>query len=76
MIRTINLQNADNAMKFVLAISKLDIVIDAYRDHYVVDAKSIMGLLSLGLSRPLNVEVRTEDPKILDRFNEICNMFE
>ena len=47
--------------KFVSTISKIDIDFDIVHDRYIIDAKSIMGIFSLDLSRPLKLNIHTED---------------
>ena len=57
------LLNSINDIKnFVNIVSKYDYDIDLISGRYVVDAKSIMGIFSLYLSKPIKVEVYTDDP--------------
>ena len=52
-----------NAVKdFVNIVSKYDFDVDLTSGRYVVDAKSIMGIFSLDLSKPIKVEVHAENP--------------
>ncbi len=65
--------NSINAVKdFVNIVSKYDFDVDLTSGRYVVDAKSIMGIFSLNLSKPIKVEVHSDDCddflKELDRF--------
>ena len=54
--------NSINDVKnFVNIVSKYDFDIDLISDRYVVDAKSIMGIFSLDLTKPIKVEVHTDD---------------
>ena len=54
--------NSINDVKnFVNIVSKYDFDIDLISDRYVVDAKSIMGIFSLDLTKPIKVEVHTEN---------------
>ncbi len=46
---------ADEVKAFVDAASKCDFDIDIYYNHYVVDAKSILGVLGLDLTKTLTV---------------------
>ena len=41
---------------FVNAATKCDFDVDIYYNRYVVDAKSILGVFGLDLTRPLTVE--------------------
>ena len=46
---------------FVNAATKCDFDIDIYYNRYVVDAKSILGVIGLDLTKPLTVEYRGYD---------------
>lgn len=46
---------------FVNIVSKYDFDIDLVSGRYVVDAKSIMGIFSLDLTKPIQVELHTDD---------------
>ena len=46
---------------FVNIVSKYDFDIDLVSGRYVVDAKSIMGIFSLDLTKPIQVDFHTED---------------
>ena len=60
------MQDAD---KFNKLCSKFDCDMDLQSGKYYVDAKSIMGIFSLGLSKPLILNAGTEDEqKIKETF--------
>ena len=42
-------------------ISKFDYDFDLVSGRYVVDAKSIMGIFSLDLSKPIDLNIHTEE---------------
>lgn len=46
---------------FVDAATKCDFDVDIYYNRYVVDAKSILGVFGLDLTKPLTVEYRGYD---------------
>lgn len=46
---------------FVNAINDFDFDLDLVSGRYVVDAKSIMGIFSLDLSRPITLRVFSDD---------------
>ena len=56
----ISLQMASQVKNFVSIVQKYSYDIDLRSDRYVVDAKSILGIFSLDLSKPLNVEIHAE----------------
>lgn len=49
----ISLPDVESVKCFVNAVKRFDCDIDIVSDRYVVDAKSIMGIFSLDLSKPL-----------------------
>ena len=62
-MKTFNLSlNCINDVKdFVNIVTKYDFDIDLTSGRYVVDAKSIMGIFSLDLSKPIKVEIHSDD---------------
>ena len=57
------LLNTINDVKFfVNAVSKYDYDVDLISGRYAIDAKSIMGIFSLDLSKPITVQAHTDDP--------------
>lgn len=57
----ISLNSIDKVKSFVNDLSKFDVDFDLVSGRYVIDAKSIMGLFSLDLSKPVRVEVHGTD---------------
>ena len=51
------LDTVDKVKGFVNTVAPLEGDIDLGSDRYVVDAKSIMGIFSLDLSKPLKLEI-------------------
>lgn len=56
----ISLNSIDKVKAFVNEISKFDCDFDLVSGRYVIDAKSIMGIFSLDLSKPINLNVHAE----------------
>lgn len=56
----ISLNSIDKVKTFVNDISKFNFDFDLVSGRYVIDAKSIMGIFSLDLSRPINLNIHTE----------------
>ena len=56
-----SLQMASSVKEFVNIVQKYAFEIDLRCDRYVVDAKSILGIFSLDLSKPINVEIHSDD---------------
>ena len=62
-MKTFNLLlNSINDVKdFVNIVSKYDFDVDLTSGRYIVDAKSIMGIFSLDLTKPIKVEVHDDN---------------
>jgi phosphotransferase system HPr-like phosphotransfer protein len=56
----ISLNSIDKVKNFVNAISKFDYDFDLVSGRYVIDAKSIMGIFSLDLSKPIDLNIHTD----------------
>ena len=57
----IRLDSIDKVKSFVNIITKYDSDFDLISGRYVIDAKSIMGIFSLDLSRPIELAIHTDD---------------
>jgi len=55
------LRSINDVKDFVNIVNKYDFDVDLTSGRYVVDAKSIMGIFSLDLSKPIRVDVHAED---------------
>ncbi len=53
----ISLNSIDKVKSFVNAITKFDFDFDLVSGRYVIDAKSIMGIFSLDLSKPIELNI-------------------
>ena len=64
----ISLNSIDKVKSFVNDISKFNRDFDLVSGRYVIDAKSIMGIFSLDLSKPITLSVHsdTETEEILE----------
>lgn len=58
---TVNINSIDKVKRFVSAITSFDNDFDLVCDRYVIDAKSIMGIFSLDLSKPIDLNIHAED---------------
>ncbi|MCI5891781.1 MAG: HPr family phosphocarrier protein [Clostridiales bacterium] len=58
---TISLAAINDVKNFVNIVTKYDFDVDLISGKYVVDAKSIMGIFSLDLSKPIDVQVHSDD---------------
>ena len=57
----ISLNSIDKVKSFVNDITKFDYDFDLVSGRYVIDAKSIMGIFSLDLSKPIDLNVHAQD---------------
>ena len=57
----ISLNSIDKVKSFVNEITKFDNDFDLVSGRYVIDAKSIMGIFSLDLSKPIELNIHAED---------------
>ena len=57
----ISLNSIDKVKAFVNEISKFDCDFDLVSGRYVIDAKSIMGIFSLDISKPIDLNIHHAD---------------
>ena len=57
----ISLNSIDKVKSFVNDLTKFDVDFDLVSGRYVIDAKSIMGIFSLDLSKPIDLNIHSEN---------------
>ena len=57
----ISLNSIDKVKSFVNDLTKFDVDFDLVSGRYVIDAKSIMGIFSLDLSKPIDLAIHAEN---------------
>ncbi len=62
----IMLGSINEVKNFVNMVNKYDCDVDLISGRYVVDAKSIMGIFSLDLAKPIKVEVHSDNAAELE----------
>ena len=68
----ISLNSIDRVKNFVAITTKFDTDIDLVSGRYVIDAKSIMGIFSLDLSKPIILRIYEDvEEKATDIINEL-----
>ena len=60
----ISLNSIDKVKKFVNTIARYDNDFDLVSGRYVIDAKSIMGIFSLDLSKPIDLNIHAEGEEV------------
>ena len=66
-MKTLNivLNSIVDVKNFVNIVNKYDFEVDLASGRYVVDAKSIMGIFSLDLGKPILAEIHTDSPEAI-----------
>ena len=73
-LRRFSILNSIGKVKsFVNAITQFDFDFDLISGRYVIDAKSIMGIFSLDLSKPIELAIHTETG--LDEIMEVLKPY-
>ena len=62
----ISLNSIDKVKSFVNDITRFENDFDLVSGRYVIDAKSIMGILSLDLSKPITLNIYSDDDAIIE----------
>ena len=60
----ISLNSIDKVKSFVNQITKFDYDFDLVSGRYVIDAKSIMGIFSLDLSKPIELAIHAGEEEL------------
>ena len=69
----ISLNSIDKVKSFVNDITKFENDFDLVSGRYVIDAKSIMGIFSLDLSKPIDLNIHAEEN--IDSILEILKQY-
>ena len=68
--KSVLINTIDNVKKLCAAASNTEYDIDLISGRYVIDAKSIMGIFSLNLTKRLDIRVHTDDEVAANEFFE------
>ena len=71
----IKLNSLEKVKRFVDEVTTFECDVDVLYRRYILDAKSIMALLSADLTEPLKVMIHTDDYDELKLFNEFMEDF-
>ena len=66
---SIMLNSIDKVKAFVNTLTKFDCDFDLISGRYVIDAKSIMGIFSLDLSKPIDLNIHAEGANLDEVLN-------
>lgn len=71
----IKLNSLEKVKRFVNEVTTFDCDVDVLYRRYILDAKSIMALLSADLTESLKVMIHTDDYEELKRFYDMMEDF-
>ncbi|SFB24732.1 PTS HPr component phosphorylation site [Acetitomaculum ruminis DSM 5522] len=68
----VSLKSIDDVKKFVNTLTFFDCDFDLISGRYVIDAKSIMGIFSLDLSKPIELHIHQDGDcsSIIEKLND------
>ncbi|TQI66436.1 HPr family phosphocarrier protein [Clostridium sp. KNHs216] len=64
------LDSIEKVKKFTSSISNEEVDFEIIEGMHIVDAKSIMGIFSIDLSKPLQLNIHSDDQKILNKIKD------
>ena len=62
----ISLNSIDKVKTFVNEINRFEAEFDLVSGRYVIDAKSIMGIFSLDISKPIDLNIHTDGEQLYE----------
>lgn len=66
----VNLETPDKVQNFVKLITSLDSQFDLVSDNHILDARSLMGIFTLNLSKPILLRIYSDDKLIEESLHE------
>lgn len=66
----VDLSSIDRVKKFANTLLNFDGDFDLVSDRYIVDGKSIMGIFSLDLSKPISLKISNDTQEVLSALEE------
>lgn len=64
---TVHLKSINDVKEFVRIVNEFPYDVDLASGRYIVDAKSIMGIFSLDLAKPIDVEIHNDNSEDLEK---------
>lgn len=71
----LNLNTLSKVKEFINEANKFNSDIDIIRDRYVIDAKSVLGIYTIDLTKSVTVKINSDDKAEIARFNEKMEKF-
>ena len=69
---TVSLSSIDKIKQFVNDINRFDCDFDLVSGRYIIDAKSIMGIFSLDLSKPIDLNIHADEAQLPEVMNVLA----
>lgn len=73
---TVKINNIEDIKKFQDEITKFETDIDITRGRYIIDAKSMLGILTIDLAKPIDVVLHSDNETEINKFKEIMKQFQ
>ena len=73
--KKIKFNTIDQVQKFVDSVRKIPYDVDARHGNYIVDAKSLLGILSLSLGKEIDIVVRSDNDEAVKALDNLCEEF-
>lgn len=71
----INLNSIEKVKSFVNEITKYDAEFDLVSGRYVIDAKSIMGIFSLDISKPIDLNIHADSDDEIKKIMDVIDPY-
>lgn len=72
---TIRLNTLEKVKLFTNVANKFNSDIDILRGRYVIDGKSVLGIYTVDLTKPIKVRINSDDKAEIARFDEKMEQF-
>ena len=64
------INSVEKVKNFTSILSKEDVECEIIEGMHIIDAKSIMGIFSIDLSNPIQLNIHSDDKAILDKIRD------
>ena len=71
----ISLNSIDKVKSFVNDLSRFDVDFDLVSGRYVIDAKSFMGIFSLDLLKPIDLNIHAEAEPVISEIMSVLTPY-
>ena len=73
--RKIKFDTIDKVQRFVDGVRKIPYDVDARHGNYIVDAKSLLGILSLSLGKEIEIVVHSDNADAAENIDAVLEIF-